>query len=138
MNYLDVKAVHIIAVSISIVLFVLRFFLSLRSTAWRQYALLRIGPHINDTVLLATAVWLCIASRRYPIADGWLTAKVVALLLYIVAGSVAIRHGRSVPIRAAAFLFSVACISYIVGAALHHSPWSWLAPALPAITAAMR
>ena len=130
MDYLHLRTVHLACVVISISLFVLRYGLSLRGPGWRRSALLRIGPHVNDTVLLASAVWLCVVLGQYPLASGWLTAKVLALLLYIVAGSVALRRGRTVRIRAAAFSVSLVCIAYILGAALQHSPWSWLRPLL--------
>ena len=126
MDYLHVKTVHVAAVVVTVVLFVARFGLSLRSYSWQRHWLLRVGPHLNDTVLLASAGWLCVVSSRYPGTDGWLTAKVVALVLYIVAGSVALRFGRTALIRAFAFCVSITCIAYIVGAALHHSPRSWL------------
>ena len=49
----------------------------------------------------------------------------MVLLLYIVAGSVALKRGRTPRIRATAFALSLACIGYLVGAAVQHSPWSW-------------
>jgi uncharacterized membrane protein SirB2 len=57
-------------------------------------------------------------SAQYPLAQPWLTAKVGALLLYIVLGSVALKRGRSKGIRAAAFLAALATFAYIVAVAL--------------------
>ncbi|HNK31486.1 MAG TPA: SirB2 family protein, partial [Plasticicumulans sp.] len=64
---------------------------------------------------------------QYPFVNGWLSAKVLALVVYIGLGAVALRHGRTYRQRATAFAAALLTAGYIVGAALQHSPASWLA-----------
>jgi uncharacterized membrane protein SirB2 len=47
----------------------------------------------------------------------WLTAKFLALLLYILLGSVAIRHGRTRSARIVAWLLALVVFGYIVAVA---------------------
>ena len=124
MDYLWVKYLHVSCVVISISLFVLCGSLQLQSKPWRQWWLLRVAPHIVDSVLLASALWLAWRSAQYPFVADWLTAKVLALLLYIGLGMRAL--GRNTPQRQRLPYFAAALLSvtYIVGVALTRSP-SW-------------
>jgi len=81
--------------------------------------------HVIDTVLLASALWLAWQLGRD--AAPWIAAKVVALLLYIVLGSIALRRGRTPGIRIAAFFAALATFGYIVSVAIAKSPWGALA-----------
>ena len=121
-HYLALRAVHVTAVVISIALFVTRAGMSLAGDARLQMPFFRVGPHVVDTVLLGSAVLLTLVVRQYPFVNGWLTAKVLALIAYIVLGSVAIRRGRTPAIRGAALVAALVTVAYIVVTALHHDP----------------
>lgn len=122
MEYLSVKYLHVTCAAISISLFALRGTLAVLARPWRQWRLLRVLPHVVDTVLLVSAVWLAWRSGQYPFVNGWLTAKVLALLAYILLGSRAL--GRKTPPAQRAPFFAAALLSvaYIVGVALTRSP----------------
>jgi uncharacterized membrane protein SirB2 len=82
-----------------------------------------VAPHVNDTVLLAAGVWMAVLMRQYPGTHGWLTAKVVALFVYVGLGTLALRRRRVSAWIAAQLVFF-----YIVAVALAHDalPWrSW-------------
>jgi hypothetical protein len=59
--------------------------------------------------------------------QAWLIAKLVALILYIVFGVIALRRGRTMQIRATAFVAALLAYLYIAGVALSKSPTSWMA-----------
>lgn len=82
----------------------------------------RIVPHIIDTVLLLSALTLAILVQQYPFVHAWLTAKVIALLIYILLGTVALKRGKTKAIRAIAFCAAVITFAYIVLVALNHDP----------------
>jgi uncharacterized membrane protein SirB2 len=86
----------------------------------------RIVPHLVDTVLLASAIGLALTLRQYPFVDGWLTAKVLALIAYIILGSIALKRGRTKPIRAVAWIAALATFGYIVSVALTRHPLGFL------------
>jgi uncharacterized membrane protein SirB2 len=82
----------------------------------------RIVPHVNDTVLLAAGVWLAVALRQAPGTSPWLTAKLAALVVYIVLGTLALRPGRPKGVRVAAWLAALAVFGYMVAVATTRSP----------------
>ncbi|MBS1210481.1 MAG: regulator SirB [Proteobacteria bacterium] len=86
MDYLDIRTLHVTRVVLSISLFVLRSALQLAGIKWRQQKWLRITPHLIDTVLLGSALWLSMLLHQYPFVNAWLTAKLLALLAYIAIG----------------------------------------------------
>lgn len=82
----------------------------------------KILPHVNDTLLLACAIALMVQIEQYPFVHGWLTAKVIALVLYIVAGTIAIKRGKTKSIRMKAFAFALFCYLYMMSVAFNHHP----------------
>ncbi|MES2098482.1 MAG: SirB2 family protein [Pseudomonadota bacterium] len=121
MDYSAVRAVHVGCAAISIGLFAARGAMQLGGVDWRRWRWLRIAPHVNDTVLLGAAVTLALMSAQYPFAQAWLTAKVLALCVYVALGSVAL--GRDVPPRRRRVAFAAAILSvgYIVAVAFTRS-----------------
>jgi uncharacterized membrane protein SirB2 len=68
-------------------------------------------------VLLGAAISLAWRSQQYPFAQNWLSAKVVALLVYIGLGSLALRAGASRAVQRSAFVGALLTVAYIVGVA---------------------
>lgn len=90
---------------------------------WVRYA-----PHTVDSVLLASAIALAWQLGISPLEQSWLAAKIVALLCYIVIGSVALKRGKTKRIRLAAWLAAQAVFFYMVSVAMTHdaAPWQTL------------
>lgn len=121
MNTLALLHVHVACVIISVGLFVLRGVLQCAGCDWRCRKSLRILPHVVDTVLLASAAGLAVMLHQYPFAQAWLTAKLVALVVYVLLGRQALRRAVS-RIRNALFLSAaLLVVTYIVGVAVTRS-----------------
>jgi len=125
LDYAMVKQVHVSAATVSIALFLLRGTWMLRSPERLRQTWVKIVPHVVDTVLLASALWL--AWQLGAGAAHWVAAKVVALLFYIGAGTIALKRGRTRTVRVGALLVAVATFAYIVSVAVTKSPWGALA-----------
>ncbi|MFC3678706.1 SirB2 family protein [Bacterioplanoides pacificum] len=121
MEYTALKHSHAGLAYLSGLLFFIRFFLFKVSPGLRSNKLLKILPHVIDTILLVFAVMLCLQIAQYPLTHLWLSAKVVGLLAYIGFGVVAIKRG-SWP----AFIAAMLSFGYILGAAKAHNALSWL------------
>jgi len=126
MDYLAVKHVHLAAIVTSISLFVVR-------AGWMAYAperlgrrWVRIAPHIVDTVLLASGVWLAWRLGAEGVR-GWLPAKLGGLVLYIVLGAIALKRGPTRSLRIAAAVAAVATFAYVASVATTKSPLGFLA-----------
>ena len=104
MDYASLKIMHVSCVAISYVLFVLRGIWMMRESAMLRRRWVKIVPHLVDTLLLASAVALAVMSHQYPLANGWLTAKVVGLLIYVGLGTVALKRGKTRRARVMAWL----------------------------------
>lgn len=122
MDYLALKHAHAGLAYLSALLFVIRFALVWFQAAIGNHKVLRIVPHVIDTLLLVMAVILCVSIGQYPFLNGWLTAKLIALVVLIGAGVVAVR--RRQPLLA---VLTVALYAYMIGVAKTHSVLSWLA-----------
>jgi uncharacterized membrane protein SirB2 len=118
MNYLALKHIHITFAVLSGSLFFVRGLLMLRGSALLQGRALRIVPHLIDTLLLASAIGLVMVSGQYPFVQSWLTVKLLALLGYIVLGSIALKRGKSKGSRAIAFVAALLLFAYIVKVAI--------------------
>lgn len=123
MGYVALKHSHAALAYLTVVLFVVRFALFYVSPVQRRNKILKVLPHLIDTLLLVFAIWLCIVLQQYPIVNGWLTAKVIGLLAYVGFGVVAIRRASKT-----AFVCALLSYFYILGVAhsMPHTPWSWL------------
>lgn len=123
MTYAFIKLVHMSSAALSFGLFFLRGVWMLHTPARLQRRWVRIAPHVIDSALLASAVTLALWSRQYPLAQDWLSAKVIALLVYIALGTVALRRGRSRSVRLLAWLGALAVFVYLVAVARTRDVW---------------
>jgi uncharacterized membrane protein SirB2 len=122
MPYIAIKHLHISFALLSGLLFLLRGIWMLSGSQRLQARWVRIVPHVVDTLLLASAIALAVVSSQYPGQQAWLTAKVAALVAYIVLGTIALKRGRTPQVRKAAFLAALASFAYIVAVAVTRNP----------------
>ncbi|MHB0776274.1 SirB2 family protein [Halomonas sp. WWR20] len=125
MDYLLIKHIHMSAAALSISLFTLRAWWSVRESPRLSQRWVRVLPHLIDTVLLTAGVTLMIMLHAWPTQQPWLAAKLVGLVAYIGVGTLAIKRGRTPRSRGLAALFAIMIFAYIVGAAIAHHPLSW-------------
>ena len=122
MEYIVVKYLHVSCAALSYGGFLARGILMLRAAPMLQARWVRIVPHVVDTMLLASAVALSVMSRRYPFVEPWLTAKVIAVVVYIGAGMVALRRGKTRRSRIIAWIVAQIVFVYIVAVAVTRNP----------------
>lgn len=123
MSSLLLKTVHISCAASSYILFFLRGIWSLNGSTIMRQRWIKIVPHVVDTLLIVSAITLAFSIHQYPFVDAWLTTKVIALLLYIGLGFVALRYGRSKTVRLSAWIMAQLVFTYIVLVAISHNPW---------------
>lgn len=120
--YLALKHIHMLAAVLSILGFTLRGIWVLRKSPLMQSKLTRILPHILDTILLASAIGLCVLLQQYPIQSSWLSAKLLALLVYIGLGLLAFRFAKTRFWQCTAYLAALLCAFYILAVARFKDP----------------
>lgn len=125
MTYYWIKQLHIATVVFTVAFFTLRYFWMLQHPNPVQKAWARYLSVFNDTLLLIAGISLAVMSSQYPLQSSWLSAKLAALLVYIILGSLALKRGRTRSSRALFGILALACVGYIIWVALTRSPIPW-------------
>ncbi|AXR06122.1 SirB2 family protein [Salinimonas sediminis] len=116
--YMMAKHIHLTAVALSALLFIFRFILLQADAGMRHQKWLKVVPHVIDTVLLASALWLCTLLSQWPFINDWLTFKFTGLILYILMGLFALKWGRSAPMRWIGFVGALTWLVLIARVAI--------------------
>jgi uncharacterized membrane protein SirB2 len=124
--YTIVKHTHMTLMLISVTLLIIRVLATTANAQWVQRKWLKIAPHIIDTLLLVSAIVLMVIIQQYPIIDGWLTAKIIALCAYIVLGTLALKGQKNVITRLAFLLLALSTIGYMIAVAVTKNPTPWI------------
>src|SRR5512137_3024265 len=103
-DHATLKLCHVALAVLSGALFVGRGAASLLRPGWRPSGAVRVVPHAVDTLLLAIGVLLAF-QLGLAATQGWLGAKLAAIVVYVALGVVAMSRRRSTRVRAAAFAF---------------------------------
>ena len=125
MDFTVLKMIHITTAAVSYALFFVRGIWMINGSPRLSERWARIVPHVNDTLLLAAAIWMTVLTHQYPGTHAWLTAKLAALLVYIGLGTVALKRGKTQRMRIAAWLVAQAVFFYIIAVALTRNPLPW-------------
>ncbi|MFA5912733.1 MAG: SirB2 family protein [Burkholderiales bacterium] len=120
-TYTLLKYLHVGCVVLSGAGFALRGAWMLQGSPLLAQRWVRVLPHVVDTVLLASAIALALMLEQYPLVQGWLTAKLIGLVVYIVLGTIALKRGRTRGVRLTAFGAALLVFAYIVAVALTKS-----------------
>jgi uncharacterized membrane protein SirB2 len=121
LEHATLKLAHQVCALLSITGFTVRGGLMLAGSSLLRRPWMRTWPHLIDTLLLVSGVWMAVNLHLGPGNSTWLIAKLLALVVYIALGFVALRLGKTRRIRALAFVAALACFAYIVLAALNRS-----------------
>jgi len=124
--YLAFKHSHMMFAVISGLFFLVRGVWMLMDSGMLQKKWVRILPHVNDSLLLLCAIVLCIMSSQYPLQQGWLTVKVVALIAYIVLGTIALKRGKTKAVRMVALVAALVVFVFTFSVARTHNPLGFL------------
>ncbi|MCW8899429.1 MAG: SirB2 family protein [Gammaproteobacteria bacterium] len=117
-----IKLIHMTTAFISISLFLMRGYWVFRNSPMMSKKWVKIVPHVNDTVLLITATILAVSIQQYPFVHSWLTAKIIALIIYILLGMFALKYAKEMKNKVLFFILALLTFSYIVSVALTRSP----------------
>jgi uncharacterized membrane protein SirB2 len=121
-EYGMLKMVHESAVAVSFAGFFARGVGMLRNAGWVRHRAARTLPHLVDTVLIVSALWLAWILRLTPMNAPWIAAKIIGLFAYIALGMVALRFGRTKAVRATSWIAAMLTFAYIVSVAVAKDP----------------
>jgi uncharacterized membrane protein SirB2 len=117
-----VKYLHVTAITLSILGFIIRVFLKNNDSPYQTKYWFKKLPHKVDTLLLASALTMVYILGVNPLTTFWIAEKIIGLLIYILLGMIALRWGETKNIRMAAAGMAVMVFSYIVYVAHYKAP----------------
>ena len=124
--YPHIKHAHIGLALVSVALFALRGAAVQVGMHWPRRKPVRMASYAIDTGLLAAGLWLVAILPGGFFANGWLTAKLVLLVVYVVLGVFAMRRARSRVGRALCYVAALATFAMIYSIARAHHPLGYL------------
>lgn len=90
-----IKLIHFIFIFTSLASFIARVVLSVIKPEILQKKILKIAPHVIDTILLLSGLTLLIQGNWLEGEFGWILSKLVLLLFYIIFGVMTMRMSGS-------------------------------------------
>lgn len=125
MIYYWIKTLHISTVIFTVSFFTLRLFWMINRSGLVNRAWVRKLSQFNDTLLLIAGISLALLSQQYPFIAPWLTAKLIALLVYIILGMYALKWAKSRRNRIYFGLLALLCVGYMISVALTRQVQPW-------------
>ena len=120
--YEIVKHTHLTAIALSVILFILRYVLSAKQSPMLEKKWLKIMPHVVDTMLIASAATLCVLLEQYPFVDMWVTEKLMALVMYVLMVTLALKLGKNGSMRGIGLIGALSWIVYAGMVAVSKQP----------------
>lgn len=120
--YPQIKAVHVAMVIATVILFALRGAGALAGHRWPLRWPVRWASYAIDTTLLTAALMLLAVLPWGLFANGWLAMKLVLLVVYIVLAFIALRPGRSKPVRVMLYVAALLVFAWMYSIARAHHP----------------
>jgi uncharacterized membrane protein SirB2 len=124
--YLQIKQAHIGFALASGAIFALRGAGVLAGMRWPHWLAVRWTSYTVDTALLTAALMLLSILPGAMFANGWLTAKLLLLVVYVVLGAFAIKRGRTRLAKAGFYVAALLTFAMVYSIARAHSPWGFL------------
>ncbi|MGC9401296.1 MULTISPECIES: SirB2 family protein [Vibrio] len=95
--YEGIKHFHMLTIALSATLLSVRFALMMADSKLVNNPVLKIFPHVNDTLLLLSGFGLMFVTGFVPFTPegAWLTEKITCVLAYIALGFFALKLGKN-------------------------------------------
>ena len=120
--YPQIRFVHIMCVVLSGALFFLRGTGVLARARWPMALPVRLVSYRIATVLLTAALMLVVVLPGGVFANGWLTVKLLLLVVYIGLGSYALKRARTRSEKAGFFVAATVTYLFMFSIARAHDP----------------
>lgn len=123
-SYLIFKHLHMTAVALSGLLFMVRGLWLLQGSTQLQAKWVKITPHVIDTLLLVSAIAMLVVAQQFP---AWVHVKITLLIVYIGLGLMAFKKAKTQGQKLTFLLAAVAVYVFLISVALTKSPAGFFA-----------
>ncbi len=118
---MTLKYVHILLVSLTFISFSLRGYWMITKSDLLQHKLVKKAPHFIDALLLLTGLSMTIMFYSPFYKQTWLMFKLLAIVIYIILGSFALKYGKALHSRIIFLISSYFIFAYIILIVRNHS-----------------
>ena len=123
-SYVIFKHLHMTAVVLSGLLFMVRGLWLLQGSTQLQAKWVKITPHVIDTLLLFSAIAMLVVAQQFP---AWVHVKITLLIVYIGLGLMAFKKAKTQGQKLSFLLAAVAVYVFLISVALAKSPAGFFA-----------
>ncbi len=120
--FVFLKYVHLGCVGASLAGFLLRGYWAFQLDPRLHHRMTRLLPHIVDTCLLLSALGMLFILKLNPFEVSWLSAKITALIAYILLGALSLKYAPGRRSQVIAFVLAIASYGYMLAVAISKSP----------------
>lgn len=119
--YLLLKHLHLTFVALAFLVFLVRGILLFMNSVLLDKKLLKIAPHIINTIMLISGIVLAVHLGISPGEHSWLMAKIIGLVVYIGLGVAAFKVPNALA-RKVLWVDAIIVFAYIASVAITKSP----------------
>jgi uncharacterized membrane protein SirB2 len=120
--YMMFKHLHLTALGLSVVMLTLQFIGHTFDMKFKDAKWLKIVPHIVYTILLGSAIGLCIVLNQYPFVDAWVTSKLIGLVLYVLMATLIVKWARNNAMRVVGYIGALTWLLITMQVAFSKTP----------------
>lgn len=121
MSHIIIKHIHVTFVILTFISFSMRVYWMIAGSGLLHNKVVKIVPHIIDTLLLLSGLTMAIMYYGAFYQQQWLMFKLLGVVIYIILGSIALKLGKTKPIRVVAVFAAWAVFFYIIIIVRNHN-----------------
>ncbi len=114
---------HLVTVVLALLFLLSATLIANKKPAWLDNSLMIKLPMLNNGLVLLSAVFLFFIFEQYPFVNDWVTAKLVALILFIALAAILMRKKISGKPGMIIAGVAVACWLYLYAVGRTMNPW---------------
>lgn len=108
---------HLGLAYLSLILLLLRGVLSAKKVDWRRYKIMKIAPHMIDSLLLVSGIGIFVIFG-FSWTESWIWSKLLFLVLYVIFATKTFKHPQGFSLKY--FLLAVVSFMLVMLVAVMH------------------
>ncbi|WP_158527253.1 SirB2 family protein [Pelagibaculum spongiae] len=114
---------HLVTVVLALFFLLSATLIANKKPAWLDNSLMIKLPMLNNGLVLLSAIFLFFIFKQYPFVNDWVTAKLIALILFIALAAILMRKKISGKPGMIVAGCAVACWLYLYAVGKTMNPW---------------
>jgi uncharacterized membrane protein SirB2 len=119
------KHLHLLFIALSFIIFVLRGFWMLNGSALLQKKIVKVAPHIINTLMLLTGIAIAVYLKLSPGDHPWLLAKIIGIVIFILLGVALVKADKKT-VKLGLWVLALVVFIDIAAIAASKNPWGLL------------